>query len=365
MRFLSWLRSLSLGATILLLSPGVVLAAPGFVHKVINQAEPGSGFFLQVGPGLFFVTAKHVLGDSTAPIQIQLQDGKALTISPARQLLLKDVDLAVIPVSSEEAGGSSAMPASRAPVQGEALTVWGYPVNTNSVAGTLQSRPGVYLGSPSTPKDGYELLYSSQTQIGFSGGPILDAQGQVTGVHGRADSVVDNAGVQQRTGRALGIPIRTLLSRLSASSSAEPKTIDLAALRQEAAVVSLRRAVEILGNTSMNDQVLVELSKAEAGNLPKYCTELAKAFYYTFYSSLPDLAQARNALAQGPAPRNTPAIYYSFASHIYKMSGNYAQSLVYDRLAEKTGGESILLLSERQMKQSVLDTLNQCLETTP
>lgn len=365
MGFSAWLRHLCWNAAILVWSPCVVLAAPGFVHKVINQAEPGSGFFLQVGPGLFFVTAKHVLGDSAEPIKIQFQDGKALSIAPARQLLFKDVDLAVIPVSSEEASGSTALPASRAPAQGEALTVWGYPVNANSVAGTLQSRAGEYLGSPSTPKDGYELLYSSQTQIGFSGGPILNAQGQVAGVHGRADSTVDATGVQRRTGRALGIPISALLSRLSASSSAEPKAIDLAVLRQEAAVVSLRRAVEILGNASMSDQVLVELNRAENGNLPKYCTELARAFYYTFYSSLPDLAQARNALAQASGPKNTPAIYYSFASQIYKMSGNYAQSLVYDRLAEKTGGESILLLSERQLKQSILDTLKQCLETTP
>ncbi|MFN9545782.1 MAG: serine protease [Cyanobacteriota bacterium] len=364
MSFTAWLRHLALSAALLLVNPQTVLAAPGFVHQVINQAEPGTGFFLRVGPGLFFVTARHVLGDSAEPIQIKFQDGKALTIPPSRQLLLKDVDLAVIPVSSDEAGEAMAMPADRPPAPGDALTVWGYPVSSSSTASALQSRPGQYLGSPSAPKDGYELLYSSKTQVGFSGGPILDGEGLVTGVHGRADGYVDGAGIQHRTGRALGIPISVLLSRLSASSSAQPQKIDLAGLRQEAAIVSLRRAVEILGNASMSDQVLVELSRAEEGHLPKYCTELAKAYYYTFYSSLPDLARARNALSQTPDSRNTPAIYYGFASHVYKMSGNYAQSLAYNRLAEKTGGQTILLLSERQLKQSVLDLLNQCLDTS-
>lgn len=363
MKLFTWLRHLSLTATLLLATPLLLRAEPGFVHKVINQAEPGSGFFLNVANSLFFVTAKHVLGDSSEPIQIRLQDGRSLSIAPSRQLLFKDVDLAVIPVSSEEVGATFALPINRPLVTGESLTVWGYPVNASSGPQGLQARPGEYLGSPPSPKDGYEVLYSSRTQVGFSGGPILDGQGLVAGVHGRAEGFADTTGMQHRTGRALGIPISVLIGRLSSRGSAQPDKIDLAGLKREAAIVSLRRAIDILANASMSEQVLVELGKAEEGDLPKYCTELARSYYYTFYSSLPDLARARSALTQVSKPREIPPIYFSFASYVYKLSGDYAQSLVYDRLAEKTGGESLLLLSERQMKQSVLGILNQCLDS--
>lgn len=360
MKLLTWLRHFSVSAAIVLGSHQLLLAAPAFVHKVVNQAEPGSGFFLRVGPKLFFVTAKHVLGESSEPIQIKFQTGKSLVVDPARQLLFKDVDLAVIPVSSDEGGEATATASARFPSVGDSLTVWGYPVNASSAMESLQGRPGAYIGSPSAPQDGYEILYSSQTQVGFSGGPILDAEGLVIGIHGRAEGYVDAAGTQHRTGRALGIPISVLLSRLSSTSSVQPEKIDLAALQREAGLVAMRRAVDILSNASMSDQVLVELSKAEQGDLPKYCIELAKAYYYTFYSSLPDLARARGALAQVPVSKGAPAIYYSFAGLVYKMSGNYAQSLAFDRVAEKTGGEGLLLLSEREMKKSVLDVLTQC-----
>lgn len=341
-----------------------LMAAPGYVYKVINQADPGSGFFLRVGKGLFFVTAKHVLGETSQPILIQQQNGTRLSIPAVRQLLLNDVDLAVIPVTREEAGDSLAEPSARLPAQGDPLTVWGYPLKLPPGAEPLQARRGEYIGAPDSPKDGYELLYSSQTQVGFSGGPIVDAQGLVTGIHGRAEGFVDTAGGQRRTGRALGIPISILLQRLSSSRSSQPYQIDLAKLRQDAAIVSLRRAIDILSNASMSDQVLIELTKAEQGTFPSYCTQLARSYYYTFYSSLPDLAMARNSLTQGNLPAKAPAIYFGFASYVYKQSGNYARSLEYDRLAEAKGGATISTYSERQIKEGVLDELQQCLAKT-
>lgn len=49
---------------------------------------------------------------------------------------------------------------------------------------------------------GYELLYTNITTSGFSGGPVLDTNGRVIGIHGRSDGRAD-----VQLGYSLGIPI--------------------------------------------------------------------------------------------------------------------------------------------------------------
>ncbi|MDY6899359.1 MAG: tetratricopeptide repeat-containing serine protease family protein, partial [Cyanobacteriota bacterium] len=57
---------------------------------------------------------------------------------------------------------------------------------------------------------GYELVYTSITYGGMSGGPVLDSQGRVIGIHGRAEG--EQAGdLPVQIGYSLGIPISTFL----------------------------------------------------------------------------------------------------------------------------------------------------------
>ncbi|MBD2212781.1 tetratricopeptide repeat protein [Nostoc linckia FACHB-104] len=69
---------------------------------------------------------------------------------------------------------------------------------------------------------GYELVYTSITGGGMSGGPVLDSMGRVIGIHGRAEAekAYDaqtgecgrNFGCLTQIGPSLGIPIRTFLA---------------------------------------------------------------------------------------------------------------------------------------------------------
>ena len=79
----------------------------------------------------------------------------------------------------------------------------------NNSSGTAQ--PAVSLTG------GYELVYSSITFGGMSGGPVLDSQGRVIGIHGRTDgeTAIDNDSNSKETiqlGNSLGIPVSTFLA---------------------------------------------------------------------------------------------------------------------------------------------------------
>ena len=64
--------------------------------------------------------------------------------------------------------------------------------------------------------DGYGLVYSNSTLPGMSGGPVINEDGKVIGVHGRGDTTNEestpNPNVRVKTGFNLAIPIATYIS---------------------------------------------------------------------------------------------------------------------------------------------------------
>ncbi|WP_043997703.1 tetratricopeptide repeat protein, partial [Microcystis aeruginosa] len=72
----------------------------------------------------------------------------------------------------------------------------------------LSTQQGGTLQSVASLTGGYELVYTSITFGGMSGGAVLDSQGRVIGIHGRSEG----AGVGKiQLGLSLGIPISTFL----------------------------------------------------------------------------------------------------------------------------------------------------------
>ena len=333
---------------------------PSYVLRIENQSEPGSGFFIRIGSNLFFITARHVLGRSTEAIKLTRQDGSVIEVSASRQIPLSGIDLAVIPFAASEVSSDVGTASSSPLVDGESLTVWGFPIDAKSIKRSIQYRQGNFKGKPLKSEEGYELLYGAKTQVGFSGGPILRSDGTIVGVHGRSEGQVNSLGQEQRTGNALGIPIQLLLSRLIPKGASGSDTVDLSLIKRDSAALSIRHAVEVLSNPSMTDQVLVDLAKADEGKVPAYCTQMARAYYYTFFSLVPNLSKANQALTAVPQSRDIPAIYFAFATLVTRKSGDYAQSLNYQRLAERGGGKEYLEYSDRRLMTEALALISKC-----
>jgi tetratricopeptide (TPR) repeat protein len=190
------------------------------------------------------LTAAHVVckpPDKVGPCEpntykILTVDGKEHPVEPSTIKLEEGVDLAVVKFTSRENYQVATL--ANYPIQDdEYMFTAGYPrlgekspwrftlgqiyskerglLNTtqsdfnNNSLGTAQSAVSL--------TGGYELVYSSITFGGMSGGPVLDSQGRVIGIHGKTEgeAAIDNNSSSQETiqlGNSLGIPVSTFLA---------------------------------------------------------------------------------------------------------------------------------------------------------
>jgi tetratricopeptide (TPR) repeat protein/S1-C subfamily serine protease len=210
-----------------------------------SSGSNGSGIIIAKEGDIYTVlTAAHVVckpPDKTGKCEpntykILTVDGKQYPVEPSTIKLEEGVDLAVVKFTSRENYQVATL--ANYPIQDyEYMFTAGYPrlgekspwrftlgqiyskeqglfqttqsdFNNNS-SGTAQAAVSL--------TGGYELVYSSITFGGMSGGPVLDSQGRVIGIHGKTEgeTAIDNNSSSQETiqlGNSLGIPVSTFLA---------------------------------------------------------------------------------------------------------------------------------------------------------
>lgn len=170
------------------IAPSVTIAPPGNLDpdgfsaaqrmtvRVRNVGcdalKTGTGFAVDAHT---LVTNRHVIED-TKELQVTTYDGRTIDVTAASATAV--ADLAIV-TTEQSIGGFSAL-AQEDPVEGDAITVIGYPLG-----GKLTTVSGVVLGSIADPLGaalGTVMVTTAPVEPGSSGSPVLNEKGEVVGV---------------------------------------------------------------------------------------------------------------------------------------------------------------------------------------
>jgi tetratricopeptide (TPR) repeat protein/S1-C subfamily serine protease len=217
--------------------------AQQFTVRINSSAAKTSGsgvIIAKRGNTYTVLTAEHVLAQnqgSPSSFTLTTADGQTHPLSARRIRRQPGVDLAVVEFESKSNYAVATLANYRQSKE-DKVFVAGFPKVGQSDPQWLMSSGSIFeqeqgrfrtsnteiassqaqLGNSSDVlsvtqgsfAQGYDLFYTSITYGGMSGGPVLDTQGRVIGIHGQAEAEVSGNSVIQ-LGNSLGIPIRTFL----------------------------------------------------------------------------------------------------------------------------------------------------------
>ncbi|PNK16346.1 S1 family peptidase, partial [Cylindrospermopsis raciborskii] len=178
----------------------------------ITGISNGSGVIISRNGNTYTVlTNSHVFENHpNGKFEIITPDGRKHQLNNLRRIA--NLDLATLEFNSIQAyrvvepGDSSRI------TRGEDIYVSGFPANQDLNFSSdritriiTKARPG-----------GYALVYRIGAFPGMSGGPILDSDGKLVGIHGETQSV--SLGPGRSTPEEYGIPLQTFLNATSISS---------------------------------------------------------------------------------------------------------------------------------------------------
>jgi hypothetical protein len=182
----------------------------------------GSGVLISKKGNLYSViTCWHVV-DSNPSLVITTPDGQRHAVqSRSIKRVDKNLDLAIVEFTSNANYTLAKIGNSQKVQAGELAYIAGFPHRSDARQGSLLlfNEGKINANNPSALRNGYALIYNISTLPGMSGGPILDDQGNLIGIHGRGDRADDvtvllqssevNPEVVVKSGFNYGIPVHT------------------------------------------------------------------------------------------------------------------------------------------------------------
>lgn len=188
------------------------------ITVVINGQNPGSGVIIaKQGNTYYVLTAKHVVATQDE-YEIVTSDAVKHPLNYSKVQKFSGVDLALVQFTSNNNYRVAQLGNSANITEGATVYTSGWPHPGRAITQRIyQMTKGNISGRPlETLEDGYELVYTNITRSGMSGGPVLDAQGRVIGIHGRAEGeAIFNPDTGQtvdvKSGFNLAISINTFL----------------------------------------------------------------------------------------------------------------------------------------------------------
>lgn len=195
------------------------------VTVVIDGLNPGSGVLVaQEGNTYWVLTAGHVVATEDE-YYIVAPDGAEYLLDYSTVQKLPGVDLALLRFTSDRSYRVATLGNYAANSNDAYVFTYGWDADKREplfTAGQIIARDFA-LGVTRNPIDrGYKLFYTNVTEKGMSGGPILDTDGRLIGIHGQSDGqeLYDEKSdrlLRVKLGFSAGIPISVELQALAQS----------------------------------------------------------------------------------------------------------------------------------------------------
>ena len=181
----------------------------------IEGATQGSGVLVKRdGTRYTVLTAWHVVSGQRPgeELDIYTPDGQRHQLEQGSIKRLGEVDMAVLSFSSSNSYEVAQVGDVKSVSSGAGVYVAGYPLPTSAVPTRIWRflKGDVIANATVAIPNGYQLLYSNPTLPGMSGGAVLNAQGQLVGIHAgaeRADQISESSGKAVATGTNQAVPI--------------------------------------------------------------------------------------------------------------------------------------------------------------
>jgi tetratricopeptide (TPR) repeat protein/S1-C subfamily serine protease len=194
--------------------------------RIENSGGNGSGVIVaRDGDSYYVLTADHVVTNvRTKNKELRLNqkiithDQRTYTIDPSQIKRSGGTDLAVVKFTSTQPYQIATL--GNYSIFNSAVVFpggWPAPSMVGSQQWQWQLSPGKISGKERGEfvtqdklsfSNGYDLIYSSNTYGGMSGGPVFDSEGRVIGIHGKAEG---DGATGNILGNSLGISIKTFM----------------------------------------------------------------------------------------------------------------------------------------------------------
>ncbi|KOP25116.1 hypothetical protein AMR41_17015, partial [Hapalosiphon sp. MRB220] len=243
MRYFYNLPPLLIGASIVLVQSHVAVAlSPQEIEnkgreitvQIFDSENPfssGSGIIIKHSGNTYTVlTAYHVVKDSKK-YQITTPDQQNYAVSKVKQL--QGLDLAIVEFSSNKPYNIAKIGNSDQATASTTVYVAGFPARTAAISNSYFSfNKGQVNANGAAQRDGYNFIYDNDTLKGMSGGPVLNEQGEVVGIHGRADEQEISEKSQNKVITGIGTTMYSAVRQLLAvgiDMGVRPPNVNVAA----------------------------------------------------------------------------------------------------------------------------------------